>query len=80
LKRKETKALLRDWDKRFPGRVEKIFAALGNVAPSHLADPRLYDFRNLKATGQPDPEGDRAFDPEEYSDPAVISLRGGDGV
>jgi tRNA 2-thiocytidine biosynthesis protein TtcA len=80
LKRKEVKAMLRDWDKRFPGRVEKIFASLGNVAPSHLADPHLYDFRNLKATGQPDPEGDRAFDPEEFSDPAVISLRGRGGV
>jgi tRNA 2-thiocytidine biosynthesis protein TtcA len=80
LKRKETKALLREWDKRFPGRVEKIFAALGNVAHSHLADPKLYDFRNLKATGRPDPEGDRAFDPEEFDDPAVIALRGSEGV
>ncbi len=78
LKRKETKALLREWDRRFPGRVEKIFAALGNVAPSHLADPRLYDFRSLKATGRPDPEGDRAFDPEDFDDPGVIALRGGD--
>ena len=80
LKRKEVKAMLREWDKRFPGRVEKIFASLGNVAPSHLADPRLYDFRNLKATGRPDPEGDRAFDPEEFADPAVIPLRGEGGV
>lgn len=80
LKRKETKALLREWDKRFPGRVEKIFAALGNVAPSHLADPKLHDFRNLKATGRPDPEGDRAFDPDEFDDPAIIPLRGGDRV
>ncbi|MBI4990165.1 MAG: tRNA 2-thiocytidine(32) synthetase TtcA [Rhodocyclales bacterium] len=80
LKRKETKALLREWDKRFPGRVEKIFAALGNVAPSHLADPKLYDFRNLKTTGRPDPEGDRAFDPEEFDDSAIIPLRGGEGV
>ena len=80
LKRKETKALLREWDRRFPGRVEKIFAALGNVAPSHLADPALYDFRNLKASGRPDPEGDRAFDPEEFDDPSVIPLRGREGV
>ncbi len=80
LKRKETKAMLREWDRRFPGRVEKIFAALGNVAPSHLADPKLYDFRSLKAGGRPDPQGDRAFDPEEFDDPAVITLRGGEGV
>ena len=80
LKRKETKALLREWDRRFPGRVEKIFAALGNVAPSHLADPKLYDFRNLKATGRPDPEGDRAFDPGEFDESGIIPLRGGEGL
>ena len=80
LKRKETKALLREWDRRFPGRVEKIFAALGNVAPSHLADPRLYDFRNLKADGRPDPEGDRAFDGETFDDPDIIPLHRGEGV
>jgi len=80
LKRKETKALLREWDRRFPGRVEKIFAALGNVAPSHLADPELYDFRNLKADGRPDPEGDRAFDPDDFGDSGVIALRRGGGV
>ena len=80
LKRKETKALLREWDKRFPGRVEKIFAALGNVAPSHLADPTLYDFRNLKASGRPDPEGDRAFDPGEFDESGIIPLRGGEGL
>jgi tRNA 2-thiocytidine biosynthesis protein TtcA len=80
LKRKETKALLREWDRRFPGRVEKIFAALGNVAPSHLADPSLYDFRNLKATGRFDPEGDRAFDSEAFDDPGIIPLRGAEGV
>jgi tRNA 2-thiocytidine biosynthesis protein TtcA len=80
LKRKETKALLREWDRRFPGRVEKIFAALGNVAPSHLADPTLYDFRNLKATGRPDPEGDRAFDPGEFDESGIIPLRGGEGL
>jgi tRNA 2-thiocytidine biosynthesis protein TtcA len=80
LKRKETKALLREWDRRFPGRVEKIFAALGNVAPSHLADPTLYDFRNLKATGRPDPEGDRAFDPGEFDESGIIPLRVGKGL
>ncbi len=80
LKRKETKALLREWDRRFPGRVEKIFAALGNVAPSHLADTSLYDFRNLKATGRPDPEGDRAFDVDTFDDPGIIPLRGAEGV
>ena len=80
LKRKEVKAMLREWDKRFPGRVEKIFTSLTNVTPSHLVDSRQYDFRKLRATGTPDPEGDRAFDADEFTDPAVIPLRAGEGV
>jgi len=75
LKRKEVKTMLHEWDKRFPGRVEKIFAGLGNVAPSHLTDPSLYDFRNLHATGRPDPQGDTAFDPDGLSDSEPIGFR-----
>ena len=48
LQRQATKAMLNDWDKRFPGRVENIFAAIGNVAPSQLADGELFDFTNLQ--------------------------------
>jgi len=80
LKRKEMKAMLNEWDKRFPGRVEKVFAALGNVVPSHLADPARYDFVNLRASGQADPQGDRAFDPDELEEPFVIPLRASDVV
>ena len=47
LQRQAIKALLRQWEKQFPGRVENIFAALHNVAPSHLADARLFDFAGL---------------------------------
>ncbi len=34
---------------RVPGRVQNIFAALRNVAPSHLADTALHDFAGLDA-------------------------------
>ena len=64
LKRAEMKALIRDWDKRFPGRVENMFNALSNVVPSHLMDPKLFPFADLRATGQTDPLGDIAFDDE----------------
>jgi tRNA 2-thiocytidine biosynthesis protein TtcA len=47
LQRQAIKAMLRQWEKSFPGRVENIFAALQNVAPSHLADARLFDFAGL---------------------------------
>ncbi len=49
LQRQAIKALLRQWEKQFPGRVENIFAALQNVAPSHLADSKLFDFVALGA-------------------------------
>ena len=62
LKRREAKAMLRDWERRFPGRVENVFAALSRVAPSHLLDRRLFDFAGLAPTGEPVPDGDIAFD------------------
>lgn len=41
--------MLRDWDKKYPGRLESIFGAIQNVAPSQLADRELFDFTSLKA-------------------------------
>ena len=64
LKRAEMKALIREWDKRFPGRVENMFNALAKVVPSHLMDTTLYPFQSLRATGEADPQGDIAFDEE----------------
>jgi tRNA 2-thiocytidine biosynthesis protein TtcA len=43
------KAMLRDWEKQHPGRVESIFNALSNVAPSHLLDRTLHDFSKIAA-------------------------------
>ncbi|WP_150697133.1 tRNA 2-thiocytidine(32) synthetase TtcA [Pandoraea terrae] len=62
LKRAEMKALIRQWEKQHPGRIKSIFSALGNVIPSHLMDANIHDFKNLRATGAPDPQGDIAFD------------------
>jgi tRNA 2-thiocytidine biosynthesis protein TtcA len=74
LQRKQIKALLRDWDKRHPGRVDNIFHALGNVVPSHLMDAALHDFKSLKATGVPDAQGDIAFDAEPCAAPATPTV------
>ncbi len=65
LKRKEVKALLREWEKRHPGRVETILTGLQNVNPSHLLDRALFDFGAVVATGDVPAEGDKAFDPPE---------------
>ena len=64
LQRKAVKALLREWEKRHPGRVETILTGIQNVKPSHLLDRALFDFAAVRATGAPVAEGDRAFDPE----------------
>ena len=51
LQRQVIKQMLSDWDRRQPGRTETIFRALGNVAPSQLCDPELFDFKGLDAGG-----------------------------
>lgn len=70
LQRQQVAAMLRDWDRRFPGRIETLFNSLANVVPSHLMDAKLYDFAHLKATGVPDPDGDIAFDDPDAASPA----------
>jgi tRNA 2-thiocytidine biosynthesis protein TtcA len=52
LQRKQVKAMLREWEKKHPGRIDTIFGALTNVAPSHLLDRTLHDFANIEATGE----------------------------
>jgi tRNA 2-thiocytidine biosynthesis protein TtcA len=44
LKRNEMKAMLRDWEKRHPGRVETMLNSLKHVRASHLLDPEAFDF------------------------------------
>ena len=76
LQRKQCKAMLRDWEKRFPGRVETIFNSLGRVIPSHLLDRTMFDFAAVAATGVPSEDGDRAFDPQDDcgSPPGAVSI------
>lgn len=62
LQRQQVKQMLNDWEKKFPGRIESMFQALGNIAPSHLLDPKLFNFKDLQPSDQPNPDGDRAFD------------------
>jgi len=62
LQRRQVTLMLRDWEKKFPGRVESIYNALGKVEPSHLMDRRIHDFLAVRATGRPEPDGDIAFD------------------
>ena len=53
LQRKQVKGMLREWEKHNPGRIDTIFGALTNVAPSHLLDRTLHDFTRVMATDEP---------------------------
>lgn len=48
MQRKEIKAMLNEWERKHPGRLDVIFKSILNVAPSQLGDPALFDFRNLE--------------------------------
>lgn len=71
LQRQVVNAMLREWDKRHPGRIESILRALSDVRPSHLMDRSLFDFAGLRPSERPPvPEaGGHAFGPEELGEP-----------
>ncbi len=51
LERNAMKTMLDDIEKRMPGRKDIMIRALGNVSPSHLLDPKLFDFLGLYKSG-----------------------------
>jgi tRNA 2-thiocytidine biosynthesis protein TtcA len=76
LQRQQVGALLREWEKKYPGRVEAMFNALGNVVTTHLLDRSLQDFAAVRANGAPTPDGDIAFDDDPCTtDAAAPALR-----
>jgi tRNA 2-thiocytidine biosynthesis protein TtcA len=75
LQRQQVGAMLREWEKKHPGRLDNMFNALQHTVPSHLLDASLYDFQNLKATGVPQPDGDTAFDADPLPAPGLPGLQ-----
>ncbi len=65
LQRQVIADMLRDWDKRYPGRIETMFSAMQNVVPSHLCDTNLFDFKGITHGSEVVNGGDLAFDREE---------------
>ena len=65
LQRKQIKAMLREWEKRFPGRVENIVRSMQSVTASHLLDRTLFDFAAVAPTGRAEPDGDKAIDTDD---------------
>jgi len=62
LQRRQVGLMLREWERKFPGRLDSIFNAMRKVEPTHLLDRALQDFAAVRATGHPEPAGDIAFD------------------
>jgi tRNA 2-thiocytidine biosynthesis protein TtcA len=51
LQRKQVKRMMEAWERESPGRIETIARALGDIRPSQLSDPKLFDFLALGARG-----------------------------
>ena len=50
LQRQAIKAMLAEWDREQPGRVDNIARGLRHVTASHLGDRELHDFEHLRRT------------------------------
>ena len=61
LQRQNIKEMLSAWEQQYPGRSQTIFTAMQNLAPSHLLDGQLFDFKNISA-GRTVAQGDVMFD------------------
>ena len=82
LQRQQVGQMLKDWDKKFPGRLDNMARAMQTVVPSHLMDRALFPFESLVPTGVASDDGDKAFDTEDLPDshpldslPAVQVIR-----
>jgi len=68
LQRKQVKKMMDAWERETPGRIETISRALGDIRPSQLSDPKLFDFLSLghrEGARQPDAHAWLASDERE---------------
>jgi tRNA 2-thiocytidine biosynthesis protein TtcA len=45
--------MLREWDKKFPGRIESMFRAMGNIVTTHMMDPSCTTSRTPRPRALP---------------------------
>ena len=70
-----SRRLMREWEKKHPGRVENIFSALSTVVPSHLMDRQPVRLQASARHGRARPDGDIAFDEEPCAAPDIEASR-----
>jgi tRNA 2-thiocytidine biosynthesis protein TtcA len=69
--RRTIKAMLAQWEREAPGRIDSIFKSLRTVVPSHLADARLFDFASLHVGGA----SDAAWEADDLGDASDEDIR-----
>ena len=74
LQRKAVKAMLQEWERKFPGRTQTIFSSLANLVPEHLLDPRQFDFASLGAKSEPRADWLGSETAEQESDPIMATV------
>ena len=79
LQRQVMKEMLRDWEKKHPGRVENLFRSMHHIVPSHLMDREAFDFQNLEISTELSgiaarSAGDKAIDEAELDELACGTL------
>ena len=79
LQRQVMKEMLRDWEKKYPGRVENLFRSMHHIVPSHLMDSEAFDFKNLEISTELSgiaarSAGDRAIDEADLDELACGTL------
>jgi tRNA 2-thiocytidine biosynthesis protein TtcA len=79
LQRQVMKEMLRDWEKKHPGRVENLFRSMHHIVPSHLMDGEAFDFQNLEISTEltgiaARSSGDKAIDEAELDELACGTL------
>lgn len=65
LQRVQIKQMIHAWEKQYPGRIDNMFRAMGQIVPSHMMDRNLFPFTTISPTGVADPAGDKAFDEDD---------------
>lgn len=79
LQRQVMKEMLRDWEKKHPGRVENLFRSMHHIVPSHLMDGEAFDFKNLDISTELSgiaarSTGDKAIDEAELDELACGTM------